>query len=602
MSSLFQTVGTLSHREGIAVDASAAVDIITSNPLVGFYDIRRGFEGNLVDMQNAYIEGSRYLMAQWVTDYQITDHWYRDYHALLERTTPREGFGGFVSGASFFYGTVLNVEYIDFWTHGHATPWYPPHVLIQVRVDGAVLGYPERLFDGQIFHLRWDFPDPENPHSSPFDDIVIGEKYFFSSTFYFMMGRLQMFRDNMMKMVEPLGDTGLYFLPAEEANLEEPGIARDMMFAEHTQSAVYLRTTRDMTAMADAQESLDLLTLRQGRFLDIDDYLNENPVVVINRRFAELRGVSVGDTIRVNINEDQHMVYSPYYLVTGQSDSNPSALRLTIFPDLGVLATPDSEVAVYLELEVVGIFDLVRRRQITTAWSSLNKYMFIPDSLVPDTLKIATFDDNYIPANWFSFTLHNQRDTDLFLLEVREELAELGFYINFMGRDGSSFWAVSDVISMSTTLNLVLFSIVLLFVLILVVALFLWQRTKEYAILRALGRTTQNVFMQSTVALIFFGLPATILGSYAGWVYALDLSQESMSGFTQIIIEHGGLHLLPSERAAMIERYTMAVLPHSGWLVAMIVLIFCLMVLFVVVGNIKASRTSVLETLQGARQ
>ena len=63
ISGFFQSVGILTHRDGTVADVSPAIDIIASSPYVAFYDRRRGFEGTLVDMPNAYIEGSRYWWA-----------------------------------------------------------------------------------------------------------------------------------------------------------------------------------------------------------------------------------------------------------------------------------------------------------------------------------------------------------------------------------------------------------------------------------------------------------------------------------------------------------------------------------------------------------
>jgi len=613
ISDFFQNVGTLTHRDGITADASEAARFIADNPYVAFYDSRRGFEGTLVDMHNAYIEGSRYWTASWAYRYYREALSSREYINLMPRFEPIDGFAGFVSGDSFFYGELLDIVHV-YQPMGWGIGWgFYPHKLLYVRVDYVLQGYPERIFEGQVLRLRMDFPGnwgiPSAQWNSPLASMEIGHRYFFKGTFYFMLDRLQMDSRTITMFIRPLGEAGPWYVPVEPSEIVDTatlGLCHQLEFTQHVQSAVHLRTTRDMTAMPYTQDGLDIFTLRSGRFIDHDDYLNARPVVVIQRRFAERRRINIGDTITVNINADQHLVYSPYYFIGNVGEASPITQLITGVPELGVLSTPGAYPTMTLALEVVGIYDLFRLRLISVDWTSINKFMFIPDSLLPADwgLQSAYFGDigpDYTPTIWYSFVLHDPRDQSAFLLSARDTLADMGFRINFVGRDGSGFWTSADLILMSITLNLIMFSTVLVLVLTLTVALFIWQRNKEYAILRSIGCSTKHIFVQSITALMLFGLPAVLAGSMAGWFYAIRLSQDAIAGFGEIITNEIGAGLLHSERETLMAYYMEAALPPIRQLAALCVIILAIMLVFITIGHLRLGKRSILETLQGAR-
>jgi len=598
ISGFFHNVGILSHRDGITADVSEAMAYLANHPDVAFYDRRRGFEGTLTDMLNVYVEGSLYWLASWAYRYFPDEFEVSEYIALLPRLKPIEGFAGFGSGDSFFYGTVTDIDYVymDF------TRAFYPHKIIYVEVDAVLQGYPQRVSEGQTVRLRMDFP--YGWQNSPLADIEIGQRYFFIGTFYYMLQNMQLDSRTITKFIQPIGD--VWYVPVaegEEVDTAALGICEWLKFARHAQSAVYLRTTRDMSAMPYAQTYLDKVTLWDGRFIDYYDYLEARPVVVIQRRFAERQRIRVGDTISINVNADQHLVYSPYYIV-GNPDSVPTPLRVTIYPELGILSTPGAYPYITLELEVVGIFDLFRHRLVGTHWSSLNKFMFVPDSIIPAdwNLQSTYFGDvgpDYTPALWYSFVLNDPRDQVDFLWNTRESLAAMGFRTDFLGRDGSGFWNVADTIMLSTTLNLIIFAVVTALVLALAAFLYLKQRTKEFVILRSLGCPTSKVIVQSTLAISLFSLPAIFGGAIAGWFYSNQLIEDVVIGFGEIIASTIGRHFLPSEREAILEYYTQATMPSIYWLAAFCAIIFTAILIFVLLGNLLMSKKSVLRMLQG---
>ena len=602
MTGFFQGIGVLSHRQGVAVDVSQAIEIVAESPYVSFYDIRRGFEGTLDGMFNAYIDGSRYWRANWFYNYM---DWYSAsaYIDLMPRLGYKPDFAGFVSGDSFFYGEVIDIR------HVYESPWvweqgFEPHKLIYVQVDDVLHGYPERIAEGQTVRLRKNFP---YEWDSPLTGIETSQRYFFKATFYFMLDFMQFEYGTITMLIKPIGEGGLWYIQVgygETIDTVYYRICRQLEFARHAQSAVYLRTTRDMAMIPNAQMGQGILSLRYGRLIGFDDYVNARHVVAVCRTFSEIRQKGIGDILTITVNADQHLVYSPYYIL-GYDDYIQPRL-MTIFPELGILSIPGSDPAITLELEIVGIYDFFRWRPINTNWSSKNKFMFIPDSLLPVGwgLQSAYFGDitpGYIPALWFSFILYCPRDQARFIWSTRDALSELGFRVGFVGRESGGFLATADTILTSVMLNLVIFSFVMALVLVFMVALFMWQRKKDYAILRALGCSAKNIYMQSVIALTFFGLPAVMAGSIAGWFYAIRLTEPTILGFREIMLEAMGGHLLmTSERIALIDTHmAMAAQPLSQ-LVIFGSIIYAAMVALITLNNMRAASKSALEILGGA--
>jgi len=512
------------------------------------------------------------------------------------------GFAGFVSGDSFFYGEVLRVSYVPY---GDEIGFYP-HKILEVYVDEPLLGYDQRLYRGQILRLRMDFP--QGISNSPLENMEIGGRYFFKATFYFMLGRMQIDSRVITKYINQIGDTDMWYIPVNPGETIDinsiSGLSRQLEFAQHAQTSVYLRTTKDMTAMPYTQDGQGVITLRNGRLLNKDDYLYQRPVVVVHRHFAERQRVNVGDTITINVSDDQHLVYAPYYLLGNEGDTNPFTQRITRFGQLGVLSKPGADNFITLDLEIVGVYDLFRWQMVPHSWSSANKFMFVPNSLIPNDwgLKSAYFGDipeNYLPMAWFSFALAHPRDIPAFTWSVRDTLADMGFRVSFSGRDGSEFWPAADIVLNSALLNLIMFALVTFLILLLTVAMFFWQRHKEYAILRSIGCPGKNIFFQSMAAVLLFAIPSVLLGGTGGWFLASQLSQTAMEGFGQIITHSLGV-VNPAQGRELVAYYMEASFAPIIWLPILMGIILGLILIFVIAANFLIGRLSVLEKLQGA--
>jgi hypothetical protein len=271
--------------------------------------------------------------------------------------------------------------------------------------------------------------------------------------------------------------------------------------------------------------------------------------------------------------------------------------------DLGVLSIPGAYPVYQLELEVVGIFDLFRGA--ATSGHPVNKLIFIPDSLLPAdmVLQSAYFGDigtDFLPAAWYSFVLNDVREQNAFLAEYHQRLAEMGFNLFFIGHDATNFWVTANIIIRSMTLNLLLFSVLLIMVLVLVVFLCLWQRRKELPIARVLGNPAENVAGQYLTAVLLITIPAILIGVTAAWYFSINVITDVLSPFHALLADVIGGSAW--QREQIIASHLEASLPSAMLPVALSAAILAAMVLFTILGLAKALRRPVLEMLQLGRR
>jgi len=634
IASFYNSIGVLHHVDGnIAADISAAAELISSSPYVVFEDKRRGFEAILSDIHNPIILGeyawfmlilgpgeSARFNERWITerDYLLIEQFnleYLDLFTFFEEYYP--GFGHFMSGDAFFYGELLEIEYVHtlpddwpFFTPPNWTPSYwAPHKNLHVRIDNVLAGYVEHVDEGVEVILRFYLGSDLNENSSLFENVVVGERYFFKATHYSYIatgnwtphGRQSPYLNTLF--LKPLNDYGLWYVPVapgEEIDFSTPGledIPRQILLTNHTQHAMHLRTTRDMTSTPMAVR--DDISAVSGRLLNKDDYLYARPVTVIHRLFAERRGLSVGDIITVHVNQEQHLVLSPY----SWDFTRAGVGVIGRYICLGILSVPGSYPAYELELEIVGTFEYFHFRADEVNLTTLPKFMYVPDSILPEHLTLLSapwgdFDFGHVPAAWYSFVLGDSRHQAAFISQYRDTLAEMGFLLEFVGREATNFWITAEMIMQSVTLNLVLFSIVLLLVLMLVIFIYLWQRRKDFAVLRALGCPKKLIQKQVLISIALFWVPAVLIGSWIAWGFALDIAIETLTPFGEIIADSVNVVIL-TVRDAIVADFLAAALPSLAVLAALCAIILGMMFIFVWSGLQKIVRRPVLELLQG---
>lgn len=562
ISDYFESIGFLRGTSAFD-DVNVGADFLENSPYISIADRRRVVEGVLQDVLNS----------------ATADPWgvHSSRNAEILGIEIQEG-----PRDVFFYGELVNK------VESRQNRW-----LLTLNVDDVVVGYPEYVVDGQselqiILNL-------EEENELVIDSLEIGERYFLRVLLIDTPnGRMPTVGDpaNVFAM-KPLYPDGVWYLhvPADETidwtNPELVAISEEIDLLLHYHHIVQLQTTRDMALVPMMLED-EMGFMVEGRPIAYEDHLNGNPVAVIHRQFAQIRGLNVGDTITVevplvhqaeNMNTDVFTVMALSGISVGERQS---------LVDIHVESMPQAERVHEIELEIVGIYNLFEGSG-GDPFTNFSTRIYIPDSILPDDVTISSQrwespdNHNYLPSFWYTFRLDNSRNELAFLVQNHEPLAEMGLML-VMVVDGAdsvqNFWQSANIILQTTTFNAIVFVIVLILVLMLVVFLFSRQRRKELMINRMLGysigRSVKEILTTATLFLI-----PIIIGAVIAWVFAHRTIMNTL-----VILE---------ELTGNTE--TLFTLSHV-WLIGLIMVVFILILLMVLIEIMRLSCRPLLELLQ----
>ena len=625
IAGFFQSTGALVSLDGNpAADAREAADLIESNPLVVFGDRRRGFEGLLRDIQNPSHPGESHWLAPayfprpvgpWLSedptmfsrdrarfDLIAWGHFrYRDYPGFARYESSDAFFSGTL--VDMYYTTALDPDYHDTGLIWLGDSWFAPNVNLVVRADNVLAGYYDHVSSGAYVILRYHLIDGGHP----FDGLEIGGRYFFKGTRYFLLGDgghspfsreagIDNPRRRNVLFSQPLNDEGLFYVPLADGMpdfdaLGLPHIHNEIVFTNHVQRNVFIRTTRDMAAI-DA----DAISVLSGRLPNLEDYAEARHVVAIHQVFANQRGLGVGDTIRVEVKREQHIVEADFYF------ERWTASYLGTFRDLLALSNPLADSVHELELEIIGIYDMYRMEWPEVHVSSIPRTVFIPDSLLPGlhvlTAPWGELPQDYIPAVWYSFVLRDSRYVDGFIESYGGILEEMGFHLSFRGASSANFWISANITLQSMAINAALFAILLMLALMLSGYFAISQRRRDFAVLQALGLPTKSIKAQFVAANMALWVPAIIAGSWLGWNYSMEMAMGTLRPFAEMLVDSIG-EWRPWVIEEMTANFLSAALPSASLLVLMCAAAIAAVFALLLGGLRVLLRYPVLEQLQG---
>ena len=578
-------------------DVSAAANILRDSPQVGREDRRRMLEGIAHDFFVPDVMG-------------------------MNRGVAMENQWRFTG--TLFYGEVDEV-WFDANTLNEGVIW------IRVVVDDVMAGMPHHVVERQQVWIRYEFP-PAYPRIEMGDDEaiqaygaemfaaiggapVVGQRYFFYAHYYFHMrppvppdgptpslpavGRTQW----DWLIMQPIdAEANTWFVPVSEGEtldfdaLGLSHIAELGRLFNHSQRAFTLRSSTDMTAMPELQGMGASLRLNDGRWINLEDNLENNHVVVIGGAFAFWNNLRIGDTMTFNIHTNQ--------FVDGMVPTTAGQAR-----PANVIVRSDHESDYYtIELEIVGIFTDSVEWGRTFGFATV----FVPDSIIPDYITVGAprrdvpgfnveWVEGHLPSAWYSFTLASTRFEQSFLIEYRQTLhpQRIGMFQSGAG----GFWSAVDPILLVILLNAAIFTAVLVMVLILVAFLYLRQRRRDFAIMRALGIPIRKILVKLCVSVFLFGLPAAAIGGGLAWNFAISEAQATLQPFVEMALEETDNVLdvfaqRGANAAAFRAEHEGASVPLS-LLFILIGATLALLLIIIIIGYIIPLRRSVLEQLQG---
>ena len=586
----YRTTGSLVPIDPIVHNnVYEAANIIRNSPYVQFEDRRAIVQGELNGFLNAMrgqqtVGGNPLVRGQQMFDYKGLGSIF-DSIAIIqaERVHTRQVF---IPGDPLPHmkrALVLNIHEVLF---GH-DPFMPRTYLAVFDIDENDHSVIDHLQEGGFYMVRAiqqnDRPDNTAIDLFPlFDDV------------YFVDARD---RDAMNAAFRTLAD--------------------DIAILEANAHTVMITGTKDMTAMPLVQSGV--YDRFQGRFLGYEDYLNANHVIVVPQRMESIRRYArIGETIMLTLRDMRTFADGAPMPPTGHPISwmipegaeahwrNIPAGYWVGIPD-GYQGNRRNYPTIEIEVEVVGTYVISDRwslpRWMHISQSFQNIEVFVPASIIPEGFGIV---DAHIVSGAYSFVLTSP-DADIpFLAAHAGDLAYHGFTVQFMGEDPTNFLLSAVPIRNSIRINLLLFSAVLALVLVLMVFLFLRQRYKEFAILRALGISQGNAIWQVAVPVLVFWIPITIIASIGAWYFALHQAAANL----QVLAELGTLtdHAAPAVVRNILEqmRYeaeqlTIRATPELNmiylvWLCAGIILAW---VGTVFVGTVSFARKSMISLIQG---
>ena len=571
ISGFFRPVGFLGHPGDYFMnDVRPSAEIVSSSPYVDFNDRRRLIEAVLLDMPNTGSVGN--------------------FRGSIGRDvlTPED---------AFFYGTLTQIR------HGGDNPY----IVLTVDVDHVMLGYPEHVIAGKTLEVHYfmDINEMQAGHTA-IDGMAVGERYFLRGVFYSSWiapesGVLFPFSDVFVMhplcgvvYTYPFGRErdinrdGVWYAPAtlgEPVDLLIPGLENlydELHWIRFSLSRVKLKTTVDMSYIPLMQpQSGARAILVEGRWVNREDNELSRPVVAVHQTFAEMRGLSIGDTLRIGIPPEQRLFGSTGYWGDG-------------YLDMSVVGEVFAPFAYILELEIVGTFDFANTTGMLGS-PMATTIIYMPDSALPPDVTLDEFEfitsqggetvtvtaeEGFISPEWYSFVLNDPRDADAFVLENREALGALGFSIEFMpGIAGAqAFWESAESILQTVSFNLVLFSFVAGLVLMLAGFLYLKQRYRDYAVLRALGNPALKTNRQLISTFLLLALPTTILGGTGGWILALNEATRTLEALPDTA---------PQAEIGLL------------WLPLLIGVVLTGTFIIAILGAVGMGRRSALEMLQG---
>jgi hypothetical protein len=172
--------------------------------------------------------------------------------------------------------------------------------------------------------------------------------------------------------------------------------------------------------------------------------------------------------------------------------------------------------------EIVGIYyDL-----LDLNLSSYSSWAYVPNSVLPAD---AVHRSDILYSQNYSFVLDSSRHQEAFINENKEPLAELGFFLTFVDNNGTAFWASVTPLMRSALAGLMVYSLVLFVALTLAVFLYLTQRRRDYAILRALGVSRNRANRQLLLPIVLTGAAGILTGGALAWEYTLEKTAATFS-------------------------------------------------------------------------
>ena len=306
----------------------------------------------------------------------------------------------------------------------------------------------------------------------------------------------------------------LYSLEGQPENYletEEFAPLRQIMQVMNTdESTLDVHYTEDMGNIRRYLEG-KLLPV-QGRMLARSDTENRNPVCVIPDTFAEKYGLSLGDTLHLELGDKLLEQYAPMGAIAYSTERYAENWTGQDFTVVGTYAE-------------MGLDKLSDEDQY---WAYGENAVFVPLSFLPET---ADVENHALKPSELSFVIPEADNIRPFMEECIPQLEAMGWKVYFF--DGN--WpAVEEQLHQADRLSLVklsAFAFSAVLVLWLTVYLYILRKKKEFAVMRALGCPAGEAQKALLFPLLVLAAPAVVLGSIGAMLYTRRAAEANAAEF-----------------------------------------------------------------------
>ena len=411
-------------------------------------------------------------------------------------------------------------------------------------VDAVLTGYPEHISAGSsLVVFRGNSYDPSNIELA-YERLEKGGRYLVVGYYYSGLPACK------VEMVETDGNVSCvmyaalscasddsFFIPvsderkADWSDLEGHRLAEDIRLDSDEYHALNIIPVKDMSTLPIVQDAASGIYLTEGRWLNSEDNEQGSTVCVINEELASRRGLKAGDTLTLMLRD----IPSHFGYFLNSSIQNP----------LEFLERAQGGTDTY---EIVGIY------AYTSQYSSsyVSNYTYVPASVVPDSFTMTTpealretawgtelFEQDMQEAGGNYKNLPHPRDVSFvltspdvagqFLIDSRDELADLGWEVTLLDNNWSNYQAAAVPMRRSSLLNAAIFTGVFLVTVCLIVFIYYRMRRREIAIARALGVPAKRCAMQASLPLLLLGALGVGAGGALGWQYTQQNAENTLS-------------------------------------------------------------------------
>jgi len=340
---------------------------------------------------------------------------------------------------------------------------------------------------------------------------------------------------------------GLYFVDITDRELLNyvwRALENELRILQENTNMLMLQGTKDMTALPMVQSGV--IERVGGRFITHQDYEQQNYVMVVPRQMAALLGQTVTLTLRdmrtfengAPLPPPHHPLHRDIPVGAEGHWANMPAGYWVYIPrdytgDWRSYPTTQIEVTIVGTYHVSDAWNLPRWAHIRTSFRNIE--VFVPSSIIPEGFGIV---DAHMVSGAYNFVLNSPRDRVAFAVNYEARLEAMGFMVQWSGADPTNFWLSVTPIRDAIRLNLALFTAVLAVVLALTVFVYLRQRYKEFAIMRAMGVSDRSATWQVAMPVLVLWLPVVIAASVGAWFFALGQADIGLDTLAELDIPY----------------------------------------------------------------